>query len=247
VNKIAAYVLIVALIVNMFSGLMLTAESVNATSANSKVLELKFEDNITDSSESGTIGTWSGAEVTYVEGKVGKAIHLNGSNNYIDLGTSSALQPENLTFTAWVKPDAAITGEHIIAWFKPSGEYNGNGWYLSLLSDTVPLTLSTGTAPQEAYVEGSRSSFFPVGEWTHIAVTYDNATGAAAIYRNGVAQQVKYNTTTKSGIIANGSDHKYLGFNSPGYGFGHAGINLDELKLFSEAASSTDIQSVYLE
>jgi uncharacterized protein len=267
-RKITACALVFALVANLCYNLYLSvlpafAETIDenaivsqsntvtnatyeASSSLTKVLDLKFENNINDSSPSNIAGTWSGAPATYVEGIIGKAISLNGTNNSIDLGTSSVLQPQNLTLSFWVKPDTAMTGEQMIAWFKPSGVWNGNGWYLSSLNDSVPLRLSTGTAAQETSVNGSRATFFPVGQWTHIMITYDDATKNVDIYRNGIKQAVSYNQQGGS-IAANDTDHKYIGFNSPGYGFGYAKIKLDEFRIFSGVANAQDAVSAYQE
>ena len=244
-KKKIACLLIIALLANLFIGMpVFNIPSYAAGLEDSKVLELKFEDNIEDSSPNKINGTLNGT-ATYIVGQKGKAISLNGTDNYIDLGTTAALQPQNLTVSLWVYPSTELTGEHMITWFKPSGNYRGNGWYLSCLDDNTPLKLSTGTAPQEAYVTGNRNAFFPAGKWTHIAVTYDSATGDVAIYRNGVAQTVYYTTKVANGIIANNTDRKYIGFNSPGYGFAHAKLGLDEFKIYSTVATEDQIQEIY--
>ncbi|MDQ6417881.1 glycoside hydrolase family 127 protein [Paenibacillus sp. LHD-117] len=239
-KKTAIAALIFTLIAN---GVVVTGTLQAADLEAAKELDLRFEDSIADSSANGIQGTLNGT-ATYIEGKVGKALQLNGTNNYIDLGTSSVLQPENLTVSFWIKPDESLSGEHMLMWNKPSGSWNGEGWYLSILSDEVPLKLSTGTGVQESYVIGNRGEFFPVGEWTHVAVTYDQATKDVAIYRNGITQDVLY--TSKTGSIAsNDSDHKYLGFNSPGYGGGYAKLNLDEFKIYSTDISMEEIRTLY--
>ncbi|ANY68649.1 hypothetical protein BBD42_20865 [Paenibacillus sp. BIHB 4019] len=243
-RKKLSYMLSLALAANLATGFSPLGSSANAADLDAaKQLELKFEDSIADTSPNGIAGTLNGP-ATYVEGQVGKALQLNGTNNYIDLGPSSALQPDHLTVSFWVKPDAELSGEHMIMWNKPSGAWNGEGWYLSLLSNEIPLKLSTGTAVQESYVAGDRRAFFPVGQWTHIAVTYDSASKNVAIYRNGIAQQVLY--TTKGGsIAANDTDHKYLGFNSPGYGGGYAKLNVDEFKVYRAAATGEQVSDIY--
>lgn len=207
-------------------------------------LELKFDNNVEDTSAN-TIGAeWHGAEAAYVTGINGSAVRFNGMDNYIDLGTASTLQPENLTVSCWVKPEETISGEHMLVWNKPSGNYAGEGWYLSILDDSNPLKISTGTNPQESYASGDRSEFFPVNEWTHIAVTYDNETGDVSIFRNGLAQEVAY-INKGSGIISNDTDHKYIGFNSPGYGGGYANVDIDEFKIYSMVATTEDIRHIY--
>ncbi len=211
----------------------------------SKVLELSFENNADDSSGKGNNGTINNAG-TFVDGVNGKAIKLGG-NTYIDLGKAENLQPAKLTFATWVKADAALTGEHIITWFKPSGSYQGEGWYLSCLDDNTPLKLSVGKSsgqPYELFVSGSRAEFFPVNEWVHIAVTYDSATHTASIYRNGIAQEVQ-TINAQLEINADANSNKYIGFNSPGYNGGFANVSLDELVIYSDVLDSSAIIELY--
>ena len=96
----------------------------------------------------------------------------------LDLGTSEKLQPENMTVAFWLKATKTLAGEHIIMWNKPDGAWDGQGWYLSCLSDTVPLKLSVGSNQEkltEYAVNTNRAEFFPIDEWVHIAVTYNRS------------------------------------------------------------------------
>ncbi len=210
-----------------------------------QVLNLSFEGDVQDSSAAGNHGTLN-KEGTFVEGINGQALVLDGST-YIDLGTSGSLQPAQLTFACWVKADSVLAGEHILAWFKPSGNYQGQGWYLSCLDDNVPLKLSVGPSagqPMEIFVSGSRSDFFPAGEWVHIAVTYDSETHTCAIYRNGIAQNVSY-INAESEIGVDEASHKYIGFNSPGYGGGYAKMAIDELSICNAVLDASAIVRLY--
>ena len=148
----------------------------------SKVLELKFDDNLTDSSSNEFSVTSHGKggqakDAAYAEGVSNSALSLDGST-YLDLGTSEKLQPENMTVAFWLKATKTLAGEHIIMWNKPDGAWDGQGWYLSCLSDTVPLKLSVGSNQEkltEYAVNTNRAEFFPIDEWVHIAVTYNSA------------------------------------------------------------------------
>lgn len=213
--------------------------------AQHKVLGLSFDGNVEDNSGKGLNGTLN-KEGTYVEGVNGKALVFDGST-YIDLGKSEELQPSTLTFTTWIKADGVLAGEHIITWFKPSGNYQGEGWYLSCLDDNTPLKLSVGKSagqPMEIFVSGSRAEFFPAGEWVHIAVTYDSASQTASIYRNGIAQNVQY-INEKSVINADANSNKYIGFNSPGYNGGFAKMTMDELEIYNSVLTAADVVDVY--
>lgn len=210
-----------------------------------KVLGLSFEGNTEDNSGNGHNGTLN-KEGTYEEGVNGQALVFDGST-YIDIGTSGELQPSKLTLTVWVKTDGALAGEHMITWFKPSGNYQGEGWYLSCLDDNTPLKLSVGKSagqPMEIFVSGSRAEFFPEGEWVHIAVTYDSESQTASIYRNGIAQTVQY-INEKSAINADDKSHKYIGFNSPGYNGGFAKMSMDELEIYNQALTFAEVVDIY--
>ena len=218
-----------------------------------KVLELKFDDNITDSSDNEFTVTAHGKDgkeknATFAEGVSNSALSLDG-NTYLDLGTSEKLQPENMTVSFWFKATKALAGEHIIMWNKPSGAWDGQGWYLSCLNDSCPLKLSVGSNKNgevltEYAINTSRSEFFPVDEWVHVAVTYNGADGKVVFYRNG---EVYPSTPATSGakMKANNTDHKYLGFNSPGYGGGYATLDLDQYEIYSAAATADEVKALY--
>lgn len=217
----------------------------------SKVLELKFDDNLTDSSSNEFSVTSHGKggqakDAAYAEGVSNSALSLDGST-YLDLGTSEKLQPENMTVAFWLKATKTLAGEHIIMWNKPDGAWDGQGWYLSCLSDTVPLKLSVGSNQEkltEYAVNTNRAEFFPIDEWVHIAVTYNSADGKVVFYRNG---EVVPSTpaTSAAKIKGNNTDHKYLGFNSPKYAGGYATLDLDQYEIYSAAATAEEVQALY--
>ena len=218
-----------------------------------KVLELKFDGNLNDSSENNIPVTAYGKdeqqkEAGFTEGVSDSALSLDG-NTYLDLGTSEKLQPENMTVSFWLKAAKTLAGEHIIMWNKPSGLWNGQGWYLSSLNDNTPLVLSVGSNQDgevltEYKIQGNRAQFFPVDEWVHIAVTYHGTDGKVVFYRNG---EVYPSTPAVSGakLKSNSTDHKYLGFNSPGYKSGYAAVDLDQYEIYSAAATEAQVKELY--
>ena len=217
----------------------------NTDYSQNKVLGLSFDGTVEDNSGKGNNGTLN-KEGIYVEGVNGQALKFDGST-YIDLGKSVDLQPSKLTFAVWVKAEGNLVGEHIITWFKSNGNYKGEGWYLSCLDDNTPLKLSVGKSagqPMEIFVSGSRTEFFPAGEWVHIAVTYDSETHTAAIYRNGIAQDVQY-INEKLEINPNEKSNKYVGFNSPGYNGGFAKMLMDEMEIYNNVLPSAEIVKIY--
>ena len=248
VKKIAAGAMAAAVLMGNLTGLG-AGQTVYAAELpeEAKVMELNFDGNLEDASGNGHTGT-ANKEATYVEGVNGQALYLDGST-YVDLGRWTDLQPENLTVAMWIKAEGALVGENMLTWFKPSGNYQGKGWYLSCLDNNVPLKISIGEStgqPMEAYVSANRSEFFPVGEWVHVAVTFDSTTQSVQIFRNGVAQEVLY-LNTASYITQDASSNKYIGFNSPGYNGGFAKVVMDDFAIYNQVASAADVIGMYTE
>lgn len=214
------------------------------------VLDLAFEDNLTDASANAFEVKGSKA-VSYVEGVKGKAISLDGSV-HLNLGKDGKLSPGKLSLSFWINPEQKMEGEQAITWNKT--QWYSDGWYLVSESDTTPLALSVGPAASEKQpymvsVSGDRSKFFPAGEWTHILVTYDSETKEAMIYRNGIPQKtmVKYPlSATSTGVIGPCEDvEKSIGYNGPSYKGSYLKASLDEYRLYDKVLNQEQAIEVY--
>ncbi|MBD8079466.1 beta-L-arabinofuranosidase domain-containing protein [Cellulosimicrobium arenosum] len=224
------------------------------------VLDLSFERDVTDAGPLAhpvTLRGHAGSAPTgyeYVDGVTAgtEALRLTG-NTYLDLGTSTALQPEDLTLAFWMQPSGRLSGEHLVTWNK--GAYNSDGWYVSSESDTVPLAISIGPASGQPYkvrvASSDRASFFPADEWTHVVVTYDHTTKDVAFYRNG--EKVPSTVANATGGDATGvlgSDPalpKTIGFNGPQYNGGYLRAALDEYRVYDDVAGLADVVGLYEE
>ena len=192
-----------------------------------------------------------GAE-NYAEGIKGQGLSLDGKS-YVKLGTEADLQPENLTLSFWLKPNKDMgNGEQLISWNK--NEWYTDGWYLSMENGNRPLTLSVGPAatngqPYRVSVDGNRAAFFPTGEWTHVAVTYDKETKEICFYRNGTKckTSITYGTSeTATGVL--GSDpsmEKSIGYNGPKYNAGYLNAVIDEYQIYNDVATQEEVIGLY--
>ncbi len=213
-------------------------------------LNLAFEDNLTDSSANAFEVAGSKA-VTYTDGVKGKAVTLDGST-FLNLGTNGKLSPGKLSLSFWINPSQKMEGERAITWNKK--QWYTDGWYLMSESDTTPLALSVGPAATEKQpymisVSGDRGKFFPVGEWTHILVTYDSDTKEAAVFRNGIPQKtsVKYGlSATSTGVIGPcEGEQKAIGYNGPNYRGAYLKASLDEYRLYDKVLGQEEAIEVY--
>ena len=225
-------------------------EEAVANLADDLALNLAFEDNLTDGSANAFEVAGSKA-VTYTDGVKGKAVSLDGST-YLNLGTNGKLSPGKLSLSFWINPSQKMAGECSITWNKK--QWYTDGWYLMSESDTTPLALSVGPAAAEKQpymisMSGDRSKFFPVGEWTHVLVTYDSDTKEAAIYRNGIPQKtsVKYGlSATSTGVIGPcEGQQKAVGYNGPEYKGAYLKASLDEYRLYDKALGLEEAIEVY--
>ena len=220
------------------------AEPTISVSSN-EVLDLGFDGALTDATTKHTVSMQTGT-ASYVAGADGVANHaidFTGSSA-LNLGTAADLQPQDLTLSFWYKPDADMgSGEQVFAWSKTV--YNSDGWYLSSLSSTTPLLLSVGPSSSQPYtvqVNGTRSAFFPTGQWTHVMVTYDHTTRAVTFYRNGVKQTATtVSNTSASGILGSESTStKTIGYNGPTYKASFIHGAMDDYRLYDGVATDAD-------
>ncbi|GAA1960486.1 beta-L-arabinofuranosidase domain-containing protein [Agromyces allii] len=211
----------------------------------SKVLELKLDGDLADTSANAAAVSLQRGAAAYGTGIHGQAFSFNGSTA-LKLGTASYLQPQDLTVSFWYNPSSAMSAEQVFAWSKTA--YNSDGWYLTSESDTTPLALSIGPSAGQPYkvaVDGGRAAFFPAGQWTHIVATYDHTTKAVAFYRNGVQQPTTVKTpvsATASGVLGSESTStKTLGYNGPNYNGSYLKGLLDDYALFNGVATVADV------
>lgn len=248
-GKSMAMLLSAAMLVTPLSPLSVEA----AEGLTGQVLDLSFDGSLSDPAGSHAVVMGRGAE-NYAEGIKGQGLSLDGKS-YVKLGTEADLQPENLTLSFWLKPNKDMgNGEQLISWNK--NEWYTDGWYLSMENGNRPLTLSVGPAatggqPYRVSVDGNRAAFFPTGEWTHVAVTYDKETKEICFYRNGTKckTSITYGMSeTATGVL--GSDvsmEKSIGYNGPKYNGAYLDAVIDEYQLFNDVATQEEVIGLYEE
>ncbi|MBT0993353.1 glycoside hydrolase family 127 protein [Cellulomonas sp. DKR-3] len=223
------------------------------------VLDLPFEQSVADAGPLAHPTELKGTlSQEYVEGvEPGThALQLKGGT-YLDLGTSSALQPQDLTLSFWVRPTSTWSGEQVFTWNKTT--WNSDGWYVASESNASPLAVSIGPATSgnnQPYMvtvaSQDRASFMPVGQWTHLAVTYDHTTKAVTIYRNGraVDTTVRYpygGSNGATGVLGTSAGAKTIGFNGPVYNGSFLNATLDEYRVYDEAATAGQVEALFVE
>lgn len=196
---------------------------------------------ITDSSGKGNNGTLlstaGGSAAWLTDGHEGGSINLNGGK--VNAGNSQSLQPKDITVSFWFKRTASISGEQVVAWFKPNGNYASNGWFITFNGAIIMMIDGTNLFK----VAQTPNNFFPLNEWTHVAFTFNSVTKQGKIYKNGVEQTVVVEGALNSITATN--DPKLIGVSGYSDGAPLKGGSLDDFQIYNIDKSPLEIQTIY--
>jgi hypothetical protein len=178
----------------------------------------------TDFSGNGNTGTLTNGP-TWVQGKRGKAVSFDGTDDYLDLGTpsASAFGTGDFTLSLWAKTSTSN-------FLTLMGSFNNGPWYLSVGDGSAPGVLQFYDGN---YIKSTIT--WNDGAW-HL-LTVKRSSGNLYLYIDGVsaaspvASSVNYAAAaTRIGAIPNG----YY-FNG----------SIDEVRIYNRALSAEEIQLLY--
>jgi hypothetical protein len=202
--------------------------SVDPGSANLQA-SYALEGDVLDGSGNGHDGTAMGDPV-YVAGQSGQALQFDGAGGqYVECGTwNPSAATGQLTVAVWAN------------WAGLSGQYQGlmakrDTWAANDMMWQVEANVDTGalTCSRTDVYPASGNPVLPVGEWAHVAVTFDGTT--AKFFVNAVE--------TGRGAFSFGSDAEagvHFGCCDTGGGNPFNG-SLDELRIYDRALSSFEL------
>lgn len=182
----------------------------------------------------------------WVTGKLGNALSFNDDNDdndFIDLGNLDA-PTSALTLSAWINPnDLDNNGEGRFLAKATGVSENQHYWMLSTIKSgatTVPR-VRLRTNGTTITLIGNNQGAITQGQWHHVAATYDGT--LLRLYLDG--QQVA--STALSGLVDQSSTVPATIGNIPaGNSSGRAFSGLlDDVCIFNQALSATDLQSIY--
>jgi hypothetical protein len=192
-------------------------------------------------------------DVSFADGKVGKAFVFNGDISLITAPPSTSLAVSNLTFEGWIFPTDLNQPRPII-------DYGGGGQSSCAMlwintaggSSLVPGALYAVIRDQSGlnyFVEvKSASGTVTLNRWNQVAFTYDTATRAGILYCNGV--QVGFSTSSAP-LVPQSFCPVNLGCRDVNSldilrGYRFAGL-LDEIAIYNRALSAEEIKAIGME
>jgi Concanavalin A-like lectin/glucanases superfamily/Abnormal spindle-like microcephaly-assoc'd, ASPM-SPD-2-Hydin len=194
----------------------------------------------------GNNGTLVGG-VTFAPGEVGEAFSFDGTSGYVNVPSSSALQPQSaISVAAWVNPTSFSdpNGSAIVAKYDSAGQ----SWALVAFQNTGQLEWGVyGSSQYFAMVTGVNLTVGP--GWQHVAATFDTATQAVAVYINGVQVPISCRSGYTCGTVTSiyqSSAPVQIGAYTGGNGItGFWDGLIDEVQIYDVALSAAQVQAIY--
>jgi hypothetical protein len=185
-----------------------------------------------DSSGNGNDGTLNGPVEWTTEGKVGGALKFTGPYNYVQIQDSPSLDMTNeITIAAWINP--SWTGNNRILQ-KSSGGGDNQYRLLKEWGDNMVFHLP-GLSPDRLEFVGLP----PLGEWTHLAATYDGS--SMKVYYDGVVageMDASGQLGTSDGTLTIGTKHETAPAGDEFNGM------LDDVRIYNRALSVSEIKQL---
>jgi len=202
----------------------------------------------TDFSGNGNSGTLTNMETTdWVNGKVGKALDFDGSNERVEVGNNFSLQlTSGFSTSAWIKRTSGSN-----AYQGVYGKYDQDnlaGWFWTFYTDNNKLKfgfrLNGGN-----YWSASSNTVFVNNVWYHIAFVYLGDGSTPRLWING-AEETSLTTWLVAGDALNGfTDSNTILTIGEEEGFTDTNKyfpgQIDEVRIYNRTLSATEVADLY--
>jgi len=218
------------------------------TVTDSLVAYYPFNGNSNDESGNTNHGTVNGASLTPDRfGNANTAYNFDGTDDYINVTRTTALEPSNITVGIWIKPDVNLkaggeTIPHFISKQSASAPTQGyNLFYENRSSEGTAdgsIRSAFGSGLSEYHLLHYTTTL-DSGKWVHIAVTHDGT--AQKLYMNGI--EVASGSTTFTLSHATSTDLT-IGQISGSTDYFTKG-SIDDIRIYNRALTASEISSLY--
>jgi len=187
----------------------------------------------TDVSGNGNHGTLTNSPVPTI-GKVGQALNLPTTSDYVTAADSSSLDISTgvYTFSAWVKTSDLSNEMFVMG--KDDLLGSGCGAYAMFIRTGYPVLFSSDYCNWGA----ASSTRIPSNTWVFLTMAFNGTT--VSYYQNGVFTDSK----TSDALTSATTGTFRLGNKLAGWGVNYTG-SLDEVRLYNRVLSATEITALY--
>jgi hypothetical protein len=170
----------------------------------------------------------------------GTSARFNGVSSIIQHDWSADLNPESFTLSLWAKSDGGagawnspVTSRHDLG----SEGGTSKGYVIYDNDPSGVWTFWSGNGPDSGNWQVLDGPAVTLGEWEHIAITYDNVTELKKLFVNG-----EFATESNDSVFPNDTTPFNIGAGQDfGDGFWFRG-DLDDIGLWNRALSQEEIQ-----
>jgi|GEM_PF-2053812 len=189
---------------------------------------------------------------TWIQGRVGQAVILNGTNQSVNLGSSSIMNTGTGSFSigGWFRSSSGGIHQRMIS----KGNWgNTPGYFLWYEGGAVAFGLGGGTQASTALA--TTTGGFNDGKWHHAMAVVNRSANTITIYVDGTAKTLSAaggycgsasgSTLNIAGCTSlNGSSGNslYLGSHDGSFEFFNGA--LDDIRLYSRALTSTEVAGI---
>jgi len=183
------------------------------------------------------IGMAAGGSVSYVKGKLGQAVSLDGAAQTIEIPHYDKLKPSaGITISAWIRPTECTD-----RWREIYRKEDGEARHLLAIGKTSGVFgLWCGLGIEGKYVERGAAlagAALTDGQWHCVAATYDGS--AITFYADG--KQIG-KAAAKGPMDTAGSSPAYIGSSAGSDEFFPGGI--DDVRVYGRALSADEIKAM---
>jgi|GEM_PF-6553189 len=216
------------------SAILSTLGNVTASAAGTIWAQYNFEGNANDSSGSGRHGALVNGP-TFVAGRIGQAINLDGANDHVTLPTGIVNGLTNFTIATWVKLDTTSAWRRI---FDFGTGTTANMFLTPIAGSTIRFAITTSGSGGEQRINGT--SALPTGVWKHVAVTRNGNVGT--LYVDGVQVGQNTNMTLSPANLGN-TNLNYLGRSQ--YADPYLDGQIDDFRIYNGALTATEVAALF--
>ena len=184
----------------------------------------------------------------WTTGKISGAISLDGINDYVDAGSASNLDDIPVkTITAWIKRKTVSNSQNIAMKGYTGG---GGGWEFYVRRSTggasgnrIGYNHEWSNSQWSTAIWYGSTDLNIADQWVHVAVVYDSRSPSnlPVMYVNGIQETVNIDVAALGTEATDSGNNLTLG-GVPGE---TGDIELDDVRVYSRALSSVDIQQIY--
>ncbi|MEV6850517.1 arabinofuranosidase catalytic domain-containing protein [Actinoplanes sp. NPDC051411] len=176
-----------------------------------------------------------GASGPRAAGKLGNAVKLNGSDEYVSLPTGIVSGLSDYTVSAWVNPSSDDTWARVFDF----GRGTSANMFLTVDGGGSGLRFGITTGGNGAEQDLTGGGQLPLNTWSHVAVTLSGTTGT--LYLNGTPVATSANMTLKPSALGN-TNQNWIGRSQ--YPDPFLNATVDDFAIYDHALSTAEVAAL---